>query len=218
MDSLKWAKLCHYILYGIAFISLFFSCYFLYMNDAIEESKIGATTMIKRSENLPYEAPTIIVCPEPRFKPSISRRYNLSNPARDFFTHWMGHSLMPHALIEDTFQNRTVENLFEELSYSINDLVFVYENHYLKLGKNELTMMDGNTLTIELKSLPTFYYGQCHLIELMNANQWNEKMAVIYFGYRFEISYLNEYIKQVFFDTGLISDILSSLIKFMFSM
>ena len=58
-------------------------------------------------------------------------------------------------------------------------------------------MNDGNTIVIELKNLPTFYYGQCYLIELMNANQWNEKMAVIYFGYRFEISYLNEYIKQV---------------------
>ena len=60
MLSLKWAKFCHYILYGITFISLLFSCYFLYINEAIEKSKIGAMTVTKRSENLPYESPTII--------------------------------------------------------------------------------------------------------------------------------------------------------------
>ena len=160
------------------------------MNEAIEESKIGATTMIKRSETLPLESPTIIVCPEPNFKPSMSRKYNLSNPARDLFTPWMIDLVKP--FIEDTFQNRTVEDLYEELSYSKNDLMFFYENHYLKLGKNELVKWDGNTVVIELKSLPTFYYGQCFLIELLNANQWTEEYSAIYFGYRFETSLLSE--------------------------
>ena len=194
MDSLKWAKFCHYMLYGIAFISLFFSCYFLYMNEAIDESKIGATTMIKRSENLPYEAPTIIVCPEPRFKPSRSRKYNLNDPARDFFTPW-NPSVIP--FIKNTFPNRTVEDLYEELSYSKNDLMFLYGSTVLKLGINEVDIW-GSKIVIELKNVPTFYNGQCYLIELINANQWYEGDAAIYFGYRFEISHLNECIKHVY--------------------
>ena len=192
MDSLKWAKLCHYLLYGIAFISLFFSCYFLYMNEAIEKSKIGATTMIKRSENLPYETPTIIVCPKPHFKPSMYGKYNLSNSPGDFFTPWMGHLLMP--FIEATFQNRTFEDLFEESSYSKNDLMFLYDGTYLKLGKNQLKNRGGRTMDVELKNLPTLYSGQCYVIELLNANQWNVGRADIYIGYRFEISHLNEYL------------------------
>ena len=145
--------------------------------------------MIKRSENLPYETPTIIVCPEPRFKPSRSWKYNLNDPARDFFTPW-NPSVIP--FIKDTFQNRTVEDLYEELSYSKNDLMFLYGSTLLKLGINEVDIW-GSKIVIELKNLPTFYNGQCYLIELINANQWYEGEAVIYFGYRFEISHLNEY-------------------------
>ena len=192
MDSLKLAKLCHYLIYGIAFISLSFLCYFLYMNEAIEKSKIGATTVIKRTENLPYESPTIIVCPEPRFKPSVSRKYNLSSPARDIFSPWMGDFFI--TFIKDTFHNRTVQDVYEEFTYSNNDLMFVYENTYLELGKNEVKhKYSKNSIDIELKNFPTLYYGQCYLIELLNGNQWEEISAAIYIGYRFEISSLNEY-------------------------
>ena len=130
-----------------------------------------------------------IVCPEPNFKPSITRKYNLSRPARDFFTPWMGLT----TFIEDTFQNRTVQDLFEELSYNKNDLMIFYQGTYLKLGKNEVENLDGYKIDIELKSLPTLYNGHCYLIELLNANQWDERNAFIYLGYRFEKSLLNEF-------------------------
>ena len=84
----KWLnclKLCHYALYGITFISLLVLCYFLYMDEAIKESKIRATTLIKRPEEYELELPTITICPEPGFKPSISEMYNLSKPARLLF-------------------------------------------------------------------------------------------------------------------------------------
>ena len=80
----KVAKLCHYILYGITFTSLLVLCYFLYMDEAIKQSKIRATTLIKRPEEYELELPTITICPEPGFKPSISQMYNLSKPARQF--------------------------------------------------------------------------------------------------------------------------------------
>ena len=81
----KVAKLCHYFLYGITFTSLLVLCYFLYMDEAIKQSKIRATTLIKRPEEYELELPTITICPEPGFKPSISQMYNLSKPARLLF-------------------------------------------------------------------------------------------------------------------------------------
>ena len=85
LNRLNFAKLCHYTLYGITFISLFVLCYFLYMDEAIEKSKEGATTLIRRSEERKLEIPTLTVCPKPGFKPSVSQKYNLSHPARFLF-------------------------------------------------------------------------------------------------------------------------------------
>ena len=85
IKRLDCIKLCHYALYGITFLSLFVLCYFLYMQEAIEQSKERANTLIKRSEEYELEVPTITICPEPGFKPSITQTYNLSNPARHIF-------------------------------------------------------------------------------------------------------------------------------------
>ena len=192
MESLKWVKFCHYIFYGFAFISLFFSCYFLFMNEAIEKSKSGATTLIKRSENQPYESPTIIACTLSNFKPSVSRKYNLTTPARNIFNPSVDQ--LDINFIKDTFPNQTVQDLFEEFEYSNNDLMFFYNSTYLKLGKNEVNY-GGKKLNVDLKKLPTFRNGACYSIE---SNQSNQKYAFIYIGYRFEMSHLNEFIKQVY--------------------
>ena len=82
---LDFAKLCHYLLYGITFIFLFVLCYFLYMDEAIEKSKERATTLIRSSKEYEYEIPTLTICPQPGFKPSTSKKYNLSHPARFLF-------------------------------------------------------------------------------------------------------------------------------------
>ena len=55
------------------------------MNDAINNSKEGATTVTKRSEALEIELPSLIFCPKPPFKQSVSNQYNLSIPVRDIF-------------------------------------------------------------------------------------------------------------------------------------
>ena len=189
MNCLKSLKFCHYILYGIAFVGLLFSCHFLYMNEAIEESKIGARALTKRSESIPYESPTIIVCPEPGFKPSISKKYNLNITTRDLFLPWMGDSVIQ--VIKEKFHSQTVKNLYEEFTYGNDDLLFLYENTYLKRGKNKVKI--GNKIMdVELKILPTYYNGACFLIESKNVNNWNEKYAGVYFIYRFDTLHLNE--------------------------
>ena len=86
--TVKWvdvAKLCHYALCGITFISLFVLCYFLYMDEAIEKSKKRATTLIRSFDERELEIPTLTICPQPGFKPSTSKKYNLSHPARFLF-------------------------------------------------------------------------------------------------------------------------------------
>ena len=67
------------------FISLLVSCYFLYMDEAIKKSKMKATTVTKRSEEYQFETPSITICPEPGFKPSVTQKYNLSLPTRHIF-------------------------------------------------------------------------------------------------------------------------------------
>ena len=69
----------------IVFVILFVMCYHFYMKEAIEKFRLGATTVTKRSEYLPYEAPSLIICPEPGFKQSVFKRYIMTLPARYVF-------------------------------------------------------------------------------------------------------------------------------------
>ena len=65
---LHLAKFCHYTMYVITFSILTVSCYILYLEQAIEEAKMEASILTKRSENLEVETPSITICPKPAFK------------------------------------------------------------------------------------------------------------------------------------------------------
>ena len=113
----KVAMLCHYILYGITFTSLLVLCYFLYMDEAIKQSKIRATTLIKRPEEYELELPTITICPEPGFKPSISQMYNLSKPARLLF--WYkeaSHGFITNKTIQGVQNKKPIQEIILQLS------------------------------------------------------------------------------------------------------
>ena len=47
------------------------------MNEAIEKSNAGATTVTKQSEKFPYEIPSIIICPEPGYKQTLLKLKHL---------------------------------------------------------------------------------------------------------------------------------------------
>ena len=81
----KFQTFCQYALNLIVFVLLFAMCYNFYMKEAIEKFRLGATTVTKRSDYLPYEAPSLIICPEPGFKQSVFERYNMTLPARYVF-------------------------------------------------------------------------------------------------------------------------------------
>ena len=57
------------------------------MDEAVKKSEMKATTVTKRSEEYEFETPSITICPEPGFKPSVTQKYNLSIPTRYIFTH-----------------------------------------------------------------------------------------------------------------------------------
>ena len=86
------------------------------MNDAINKSKNKATTVTKRSIPLETELPSLILCPKPSFKQSVSNQYNLSIPVRDIFVnqYWPDNeNLGMKSLLE-----RNVKELYDEFSYS----------------------------------------------------------------------------------------------------
>ena len=55
------------------------------MDEAIEKFKIKATTETKRDEERQFDVPSLTICAEPGFKPSISKKHNLSIPTRYLF-------------------------------------------------------------------------------------------------------------------------------------
>ena len=177
ISRLSLAKLCQYVLYCITFIGLLVSCYFLYMEEAIEKSSKKATTVTKRSGHHPYEAPSIIVCATPPFKASVSRKYNLSQPIRRYFSPW---ELLPFDY--GKFGNITVQDLFEEFTYT-NDLIFADAERNLIQGKNEMSLYGEEVIEIDLKKLPTVSLGTCHLIHFRNVMNWDKSEAWFHIGY-----------------------------------
>ena len=105
LNCLRILKFCHYVIYYITFIGLFVLCYFLYIKEAVEKSSGRATTVIKLSENIPYEAPSILICPEPSYKRFIIEKYNLTKSTR------MGFPFENY--LKNTFQKQAVQEFFE---------------------------------------------------------------------------------------------------------
>ena len=138
VNSMELAKFCHYLLYFLSFLGLLIPCYVFFMNDAINESKEGATTVTKRSEALEIELPSLIFCPKPSFKQSVSNQYNLSIPVRDIFFNslWLldNENLGMKSLLE-----RNVKELYDELHYN-DDITFLFNGVDVKLGENNITL------------------------------------------------------------------------------
>ena len=162
METNFLQKCCKFTLKFILFISLVISCYFFFMIEAIEKFNRGATTVTKRSIYLPYEYPTLIICPNPSFKPSVSKKHGLKIPIRDIFNQ---KTKITKRIYQNIFPNHTVPDLYNEFSYH-SDITFVFEDPYninafidLKSGKNKF-----GSLEIEWKKIEVSSLGTCHLL------------------------------------------------------
>ena len=93
------------------------------MKEAIIEYRTGATTVVKHQEVYKYEAPALTICPNPPFRNSISKKLNSNVPTRDLF---MNKRSITKKLFMDHFENKTVPELFEDLTYG-NDLTYYFQ-------------------------------------------------------------------------------------------
>ena len=130
------------------------------MNEAIEKSNAGATTVTKQSEKCPYEIPSIIICPEPGYKQTLLKQYNMT-PAK----------LLYGRFEKEVLYNHSVQELFEKFTYA-NDFYFTFSNEWnhpdhilLNPGLNKIPRADNETALIEIKTIPTLYLGVCHLLQ-----------------------------------------------------
>ena len=120
------------------------------MIDAIQEFERKAITLTKRSEPHEYEPPSVMVCPIPGYKPSISKKYNISIPPGDIFIneHWHKYESLEKKL----FYTRNVEELYEEFQYG-DSLTFRFGFWDLKFGKNEIV----KGLEVDLKGYQQYF-------------------------------------------------------------
>ena len=186
METNLLRKCCKFTLEFILFISLVISCYFFFMIEAIKKFNRGATTVTKRSIDLPYEYPTLIICPNPSFKPSVSKKYVIDIPIRDLFTQT---TKITKRIYQNIFPNQTVPDLYREFSYD-SDITFVFEDPYninafidLKSGKNKFGSLEIAWKKIEASSL-----GTCHLLQtrqrIRNSHIDPRIGPYIYIGYK----------------------------------
>ena len=142
MEYILSRKIFKLVLEITFFMILLISCYFFYMRDALDKFHRGATTVTKRSIELPYEYPSLTICTNPPFKPSVSKKYELEIPTRDLF---ISESDTTKKIFETKFMNKTMENLYRNFSYD-GDVTFNYYGKELKSGINHVfgLLYDGS--------------------------------------------------------------------------
>ena len=143
--------------------------------DAVKESERGAMTVTKRSVPLEIEPPSVMFCPISGFKPSTSRKYNLSFAPEDIFSneHWIRNEYLEKNMI----YKRNVKELYEEFQYG-NSLTFTFFGFDLKFGRN---IWNGGV--VELKIVPTLLFGNCYVIEFDEFENWNGYYGFVYVAY-----------------------------------
>ena len=141
----------------------------------------GAITETRRSVHRELEYPSLTICPNPPFKPSVSRHYKFTFPIRDLFTK---NTDTTTKIYKDLFHNFTIPELYENFTYH-NDLTFIYDNVELMTGTNRNEKWRDQE--IELKKVPASYLGTCHLLQFKNKSsqvEWNETSGLLYIGHK----------------------------------
>ena len=168
----KLAKFLQFILKFAIFVLLLVVCYIFFMEEAIAKFQKRATTVTERSipiEDLGgYKSPTIVICPNPAFKPSISDLHSFTYPTRDLFNMKTPFSEKYQYL----FNKTTVRSKFDAFSYA-DDLVYKAFGTAFNEGDNLLDFGDVK-INIEFKKVRTAYEGVCYVIQQRNVENWKE--------------------------------------------
>ena len=164
MDLRKLGYIAKYSIRFILLISFITIWYVLYFEGAFEEFRTKAITTVERNEAVDkLVSPTILICSNTAFKPSMSKQFDY--PLRSLF--W---NLQDSQQIKDLFKNQSVLNVFYNLSYA-HDLTFSILSRYeLKPGTNYIEFRRNTTGLFELNIIPTVFHGTCHIIDVLESD------------------------------------------------
>ena len=163
MELTQLGYVANYSLRFFLFISLILVWYFVYFEGAFEEFRTKAITTVVRNEELEQlVSPTILICPNSAFKPSITKEYQFDYSARSLF--W---DLKDSQKVKKIFRDQSVPDVFHNFSYA-HDLTFsILSKFVLKPGTNYFDFEKNVTGLFELKAIPTVYQGTCHIIDVL---------------------------------------------------
>ena len=167
----------------ISFIIIWYFWYFVGAFDAFRTKAI--TTVIQNEEGEHLVSPTILICSNTAFKPSMAKEFD--GPLRDLFWH-----LQDSQQIKNLFKSQSVPNVFYNLSYA-HDLTFSILNRIvLKPGTNHFDIdgynMGNTTVLADLKIIPTIYRGACHIIDVL---EWDLPYWTIDISYNEKLNKLD---------------------------
>ena len=103
----------------IGFIVIWYFWYFVVAFDQFRTKAI--TTVVRNEESERLVSPTILICSNTAFKPSMAKEFD--GPLRYLFWH-----RQESQQIKNLFKNQSVPNVFHNLSYT-HDLTFSTMNH-----------------------------------------------------------------------------------------
>ena len=187
MNLTKLGYVANYSIRFLLLIGLILIWYFVYFHEAFEQFRTKAITTVVRNEDAEHlVSPTILICSNTAFKPSIAKEYQLDQTLRSLF--WG--SLKDSQKVKNLFKRESVPNIFHNLSYA-NDLTFsILSDFVLKPGTNYIEFGENVTGLIEVKMIPTVFLGTCHIIDVLETSggDWSY--------WTFDISY-NENLEKV---------------------
>ena len=162
MDLSKLGYYAKPILKFLLLVIFFIVWFFDYFEEAFEEYRTKAITTVVRNEKGQHlVSPTILICSNTAFKPSMDKQYQFNFPMRFLF--WVPQD---NQQVSNLFRNQSVSELFYNFSYA-KDLTFSSGNFIFEPAVNHLENKGENYAVIELKIIPTIFLGTCHIIDVL---------------------------------------------------
>ena len=162
MNLTKVAYFAKSLIRFLLFISLIVIWYIWYFVGAFDQFRTKAiTTVVRNEEGEHLVSPTILICSNTAFKPSMAKEYQFDYPLKSLF-----YNLQDSQQIESLFKSQSVPDLFYNLSYAHDINFSIMSEFFLKPGTNRLNA--GNvTVLFELTIIPTVHHGTCHKIDVL---------------------------------------------------
>ena len=160
MDSVEIVRTLSKV---IIYVTLFVLYLWFYMLDQTQEYVKAKTSFATKFEDtVSYEVPSLVLCPQPEFKPSMVTKYEYQSMAD-----------LTYDYKEKYFNyNLSVWQMYQEMTYKLGQEIHISTFHFddqtekleivnLKEGHNIL----GLDKYIHLEPIATFRHGMCVLIK-----------------------------------------------------